>query len=181
MIKSIHHVWYHEAETMSPTAPKGPRCTAHRCATWRGRRVPGPARTPGRQSRRMQGDDHRTRTRRVHKATPCDDWLHRPGRRRGGSMSSASLREPPNRRIRVGAEHVAVRVARARPRRRQTAHRAQHPFEVIVPASDQRIDDVLGQGANWIACKLNASRTVSERPPALGRECKGIARRRRPA
>lgn len=86
-------------------------------------------------------------------------------------MSAAALERLPSRRIQVGAQYVDVRV-RSSPNATMIRLRVgpEHPLEVIVPAGtvDRRIDEVLRQRADWIARKLNASRTVSERAPALG-------------
>jgi predicted metal-dependent hydrolase len=84
---------------------------------------------------------------------------------------SISLTELPLRRFVVGEEVVDVRV-RASPVARTIRVRIgpEHPLEVIVPAGtpDDRIDDVLVRRAGWIARKLEASRNVLHRVPALG-------------
>jgi len=84
---------------------------------------------------------------------------------------SASLTELPQRHVVVGEQVLDVRV-RSSPVARTIRVRVgpEHPLEVIVPAGtpDDRIDDVLFRRAGWITRKLEASRTVRDRVPALG-------------
>jgi predicted metal-dependent hydrolase len=84
---------------------------------------------------------------------------------------SAVLTELPGRHVVVGEEVVDVRI-RASPVARTIRVRVgpEHPLEVIVPAGTtaECIDDVLSRRAGWIARKLEASRAVLERVPALG-------------
>ena len=84
---------------------------------------------------------------------------------------NAALTELPGRRVVVGEEVVDVRV-RASPIARTIRVRVgpEHPLELIVPAgtTDECIDDVLSRRVGWIARKLQTSRTVLDRVPALG-------------
>ncbi len=84
---------------------------------------------------------------------------------------TAALTELSRRRVVVGEEVMDVRV-RASPVARTIRVRVgpEHPLEVIVPAgtTGECIDDVLSRRAGWIARKLEASRTVLDRVPALG-------------
>jgi predicted metal-dependent hydrolase len=84
---------------------------------------------------------------------------------------SAALIELPRRQVVVGEEVVDVRVrASSVARTIRVRVGPEHPLEVIVPAgtTEECIDDVLSRRAGWIARKLEASRTVADRVPALG-------------